>query len=244
MRKIAVLVLALGLIALTGCNVVKAEPAQTDINKMIGETFNKLADDQWAVLGFVEISNYRPGAEVEQTIYLLNNIKTVVTEVKLITTFEDEREAEIPINRKLHGNDVASIVEITSSLENEHLKAESYNFATGMLLISGFIPESIRTASLTYKYDSQFTFSVTNDQTPRRGYRTAPDGITEWVTFDDPAPWVQPNAAKPVIVNLKTPENAELPNRWEFWIVVADNPVGAQLNQQIEYKIPWTVDMR
>lgn len=136
----------------------------------------------------------------------------------------------------------SSVLSITSDYVGEMLKAEKYN-EDGSITISGFVPDVERTSVITYVPDSEYKAQVKVDTKVSPGYEPAPPEIVNWVTFDNDTILIAPDTYAPIWVNLEVPEGTELPNKWEFIIVITlssgrqSTGVAMAINYEIGIKV-------
>lgn len=111
------------------------------------------------------------------------------------------------------------------------------------LTISGFVPDVERTSVITYVPDSEYKAQVKVDTKVSPGYEPAPPEIVNWVTFDNDTILIAPDTYAPIWVNLEVPEGTELPNKWEFIIVITlssgrqSTGVAMAINYEIGIKV-------
>jgi hypothetical protein len=258
-------ILILGLTLLVGCTPVEYAPiapvvvapvttqppkAANPISSEYGDIdITHVAVGSFGVYGSLLINNYQTGVTVDknikgyQPLYIINRVNKV-SEKKVITTDKGEVMADIPIRRLLHDEDITSVINVTSDLLGDTLKAEKYN-SDGTLTISGFTPDATRNATITYVPDSEYSVSCTTSTTNEAGYTQAPPEVVKWVTFDTDRILIAPDSYAPVWVNLTVPEGTKLPDKWEFYVVISlySGKQTSGIGAAIEYNVGIKVDM-
>lgn len=197
----------------------------------------------WLKPSKVTISNFHAGAVAEYPI-TFHNAKQTTTEQKRVTTEDKETIAEIPISSAgLYQNDIKNVIEILSDNPKEDLRVNAYDSKTNGLMISGFIPNTTRIMTITYKPMTayQVYFKLPDTYAPKDSARIAQN----WVLVANPTLVMSPLETTDDMVSISMPSDAKLPDKnWEFWIGVSEitNTGGTQVS--VELVSRWVVNMK
>jgi hypothetical protein len=83
-------------------------------------------------------------------------------------------------------------------------------------------------------------YRVSNNIT--EGYEPAPAAAEDWVIIADPAPVLSAKETREVLIAVEMPGDAQVPPRWEFWIVAKDVTQTGMV--QTELACRWLVVMK
>jgi hypothetical protein len=197
----------------------------------------------WLSPAKVTISNFHSGAVAEYPI-TFHNAKQITTDQKQVTTEDKETIAEIPLNSAgLYQDDIANVTGITSNNPNEQLRVTAYDKKVNSLMISGFLPNTTRILTMTYKPMTAYSvyFRYPDVGAPSESVKIAHD----WVIVADPTLVMSPLETTNDMVSISMPSDAKVPDSsFEFWIGVTENTKAGGTALSIELVSRWIVNMK
>lgn len=197
----------------------------------------------WLKPSKVTVSNFHAGAVAEYPI-TFHNAKQTTTDQKRVTTEINETIAEIPLSSAgLYQNDINNVIEILSDNPKENLRVKAYDSKTNALMISGFIPNTTRILTITYKPMTayQVYFKLPDTYIPTESAKMA----QEWVIVANPTLVLSPLETVDDIVSISMPADAKVPDKnWEFWIGVSEVKNAGGMAVSIELASRWIVNMK
>ncbi len=197
----------------------------------------------WLSPAKVIISNFHSGATAEYLI-TFHNAKQMTTDQKRVTTGDRETAAEIPLNSAgLYLDNISSVVSVSSDNPREQLQVIAYNKSANSIMISGFLTNSTRVLTTSYKPMTAYSvyFQLPDTGTPTATARMAQD----WVMITDSTLVMSPLETVTDLVSVSMPDNVTAADKqWEFWIGVSEDSKSSGVGLSLVLVSRWLVNMR
>jgi len=87
-----------------------------------------------------------------------------------------------------------------------------------------------------------FQLSYRTPSYTKEGYALAPEVVGDWLFFETSSPILQAQERREFMATLCLPDNATVPDKWEFWIAIKE--VGQTSQVQVEGCLRVFVNMR
>ena len=230
MRKLAVILIVVPGLCLTGCqNTIVASrplPVPTPViehvkmedltldNDFYLSANNKLTPDTVTV----EINDHYFGAVAEWNMYVHcgDGIKSALLRIK---TEPNEETADIPLDATLLNGSFGDILALQSGNGNETLKVIAYDKELREMTITGFIPDSERIVRVTYRALTPFRVYYSLRDKPTPGYEFAPEELASLITFSTESFKLMPFETRTVVGKITIPLGTRIkPGKYVFWI--------------------------
>ena len=246
MKKFIMGVLIIGLIiSSVACSlpgVPQSVPTSTSVIPTLPTGFEPPEGQTWLSPGRVQIGYFYPGATAEWNILAHNGENSCKIEY-YVGTDASETAGSVVLPEGLVGGSLSSVVSLVSDYLGDRPDAVRYDIGKKELTISGLAPSTTRKISITYLSPEPSTFSIyyKEPNSLTVGFSMPPVGAKDWVIVSDPSPVLAPKETRNILVSVVMPQGATAPNKWEFWIGVAQASAGMV---QVELCSRWTVEMR
>jgi len=244
-KKFMMGVLIIGLLALSACSFsggTQPIPTSTSVIPTLPTGYEPPEAQTWLSPGRVQIGNFYPGATAEWNILVHNGENSCKIEY-YIGTEAGETAGSVVLPEGLVGGSLSSVVSLVSNYLGDRPSSVGYNVGKKELAISGLAPSTTRKISIVYLSPEPSTFSIyyKEPDSLTEGFSMPPIGAKDWVIVSDPSPVLAPKETREIMVSVVMPQGATAPNKWEFWIGVAQASAGMV---QVELCSRWTVEMR
>jgi hypothetical protein len=197
----------------------------------------------WLKPAKVTISNFYAGAVAEYPI-TFHNAKQTATEQKRVATGDKDTIAEVPLNSAgLYQNDIRNVIEVASDNPSDLLQVKAYDSHANSLMIVGFVSNSNRIITITYKPMTAYAvyYKLPDVGVVTESARAAQD----WVIVANPTLVLAPLETVDDSISLSMPADAKLPDKtWEFWVGVTEVSQTSGTAVSIELVSRWVVQMK